>query len=171
MSMLATLLGIILGMFCFSIITKYMNNTVNKESAKLDEDSFIIRKPKSKVIFHSFILFAWVIIFALYQKGIIFEKNMFFYVITALVIIMSLYKIQYCMYRKIEVDGDKITDTKGNVYHISDFTSCKIIDSAFMLFIDNAPTLKLERDDIGYDLFMKKVFDSKMQIVDLRKKA
>ncbi|WP_294466449.1 hypothetical protein [uncultured Anaerofustis sp.] len=169
MSLIATLIGIFLGMICFSMWSRYMQNSVKKETENLDEHNFTVKKPKSKVVFHSVILFAWVIIFALYQSGIIFEKNIFFYIVTALVVVMSLYRIQYCIYRKITVEGEKITDTKGNVYYFSDFTSCKIIDSAFMLFIDNTPTLKLERDDIGYDTFLKRVFDTGMKVVDLRK--
>ncbi|WP_411328733.1 hypothetical protein [Anaerofustis stercorihominis] len=169
MSLIATLMGIVLGMICFSAWTKYMNDSVNKQTEKLDENNFIVRKPKSKTVFYSVILFAWVIIFALYQGGIIFEKNIFFYAVTALVILMSLYKIQYCIHRKITVEGEKITDTKGNIYYFSDFTSCKIIDSAFMLFIGNTPTLKLERDDVGYNTFLNRVFSTGMKVVDLRK--
>ena len=84
---------------------------------------------------------------------------------------MNLFNVQKAINRKITVENNRITDTKGNVYSFSEFTSCRVINMATILFIDNNPVLKIENDDIGYDIFLQKLKEYNIQIIDLRKKS
>ena len=76
MSIIATIIGIILGVFCFSMWTKYMSKTVKKKSLKIDENNFVMKKPQSKVVFHTGILIFTVAAFALYKQGLIFQDSL-----------------------------------------------------------------------------------------------
>ena len=171
MSIIATIIGIILGVICFSMWTKYMSKTVKRKSLKIDENNFVMKKPQSKVVFHTGILIFTVAAFALYKQGLIFQDSLMWDILFIVVILMNLFNVQKAINRKITVENNKITDTKGNVYSFSEFTSCRVINMATILFIDNNPVLKIENDDIGYDIFLQKLKEYNIKIIDLRKKS
>ena len=50
MSLIATLMGIVLGMICFSAWTKYMNDSVNKQTEKLDENNLDVYKRQVSIL-------------------------------------------------------------------------------------------------------------------------
>lgn len=170
MSIIATIIGIILGVFCFSIWTKYMRRTTNKKTEKINENYFIMKKPVSKVVFNTIILILIVAAFALYKQGLIFHDTIIWDILFIIVILMNLFTIQKSINRKIIVEDEKITDSKGNIFYFHQFTSCRIINMATILFIDNNPVLKIENDDIGYNVFLKKLKQYNIQIIDMRRK-
>lgn len=170
MSIIATIIGIILGVFCFSIWTKYMKRTTNKKTEKINENYFIMKKPVSKVVFNTIILILIVAAFALYKQGLIFHDTIIWDILFIIVILMNLFTIQKSINRKIIVEDERITDSKGNIFYFHQFTSCRIINMATILFIDNNPVLKIENDDIGYNVFLKKLKQYNIQIIDMRRK-
>lgn len=170
MSIIATIIGIILGVFCFSIWTKYMKRTTNKKTEKINENYFIMKKPISKVVFNTIILILIVAAFALYKQGLIFHDTIIWDILFIIVILMNLFTIQKAINRKIIVEDERITDSKGNIFYFHQFTSCRIINMATILFIDNNPVLKIENDDIGYNVFLKKLKQYNIQIIDMRRK-
>ena len=170
MSIIATIIGIILGVFCFSIWTKYMRRTTNKKAEKINENYFIMKKPISKVVFNTIILILIVAAFALYKQGLIFHDTIIWDILFIIVILMNLFTIQKAINRKIIVEDERITDSKGNIFYFHQFTSCRIINMATILFIDNNPVLKIENDDIGYNVFLKKLKQYNIQIIDMRRK-
>lgn len=170
MSIIATIIGIILGVFCFSIWTKYMKRTTNKKTEKINENYFIMKKPISKVVFNTIILILIVAAFALYKQGLIFHDTIIWDILFIIVILMNLFTIQKSINRKIIVEDERITDSKGNIFYFHQFTSCRIINMATILFIDNNPVLKIENDDIGYNVFLKKLKQYNIQIIDMRRK-
>lgn len=170
MSIIATIIGIILGVFCFSIWTKYMRRTTNKKTEKINENYFIMKKPVSKVVFNTIILILIVAAFALYKQGLIFHDTIIWDILFIIVILMNLFTIQKSINRKIIVEDERITDSKGNIFYFHQFTSCRIINMATILFIDNDPVLKIENDDIGYNVFLKKLKQYNIQIIDMRSK-
>lgn len=170
MSIIATIIGIILGVFCFSIWTKYMKRTTNKKTEKINENYFIMKKPVSKVVFNTIILILIVAAFALYKQGLIFHDTIIWDILFIIVILMNLFTIQKAINRKIIVEDERITDSKGNIFYFHQFTSCRIINMATILFIDNNPVLKIENDDIGYNVFLKKLKQYNIQIIDMRRK-
>lgn len=170
MSIIATIIGIILGVFCFSIWTKYMRKTTNKKTEKINENYFIMKKPVSKVVFNTIILILIVAAFALYKQGLIFHDTIIWDILFIIVILMNLFTIQKSINRKIIVEDERITDSKGNIFYFHQFTSCRIINMATILFIDNNPVLKIENDDIGYNVFLKKLKQYNIQIIDMRRK-
>ncbi len=172
MSIIATIIGIFLGMFCFSLWTKYMNKTVNKKTETINnKDYFIMKKPKSKVVFHTAILILIAAGFALYKQGLIFHDSIIWDVLFIFVIIMNLFSVQKAINRKVIIEDERITDAKGNTFYFYQFTSCRIINMATILFIDNNPALKIENDDIGYNIFLEKLKNYNIQIIDMRKKS
>ncbi len=170
MSIIATIIGIILGVFCFSIWTKYMKRTTNKKTEKINENYFIMKKPVSKVVFNTIILILIVAAFAFYKQGLIFHDTIIWDILFIIVILMNLFTIQKAINRKIIVEDERITDSKGNIFYFHQFTSCRIINMATILFIDNNPVLKIENDDIGYNVFLKKLKQYNIQIIDMRRK-
>ena len=129
-----------------------------------------MKKPVSKVVFNTIILILIVAAFALYKQGLIFHDTIIWDILFIIVILMNLFTIQKAINRKIIVEDERITDSKGNIFYFHQFTSCRIINMATILFIDNNPVLKIENDDIGYNVFLKKLKQYNIQIIDMRRK-
>lgn len=167
---ISIIIGFLVGFFLFNIWAKQLNVAVKIENQKLDENYFIIKKTTAKTIFYSVLLIFWVIVFAVYNNGLMFKNNIFLTIVIMFMIIITFYNVQKSIHRKIIVNKEHITTTNGDTYFLHEFTSCKIIDFAFMLFIDDIPILKIEKDDIGYDLLLEKIYNLDIKIIDLRKK-
>lgn len=141
-----------------------MKKAAQVKGRKLDINNFVMQKPKSKTILHTFILILEVAGFALLKGGIIFNDTIIWNVLFIIVTILSLLNIQKSIHRKIIVKNNFLTDANGNTYSFSDFTGVKVLNKVSIIFVNNIPTIRIENDDIGYDLLLEKLKNNNIKI-------
>lgn len=155
MSALALILGIVLGMFTYRVFRNRMLRSAASQSESITGDIFTIKKPFIKTAANTVLLVVWIAIFAVYKNGLLFEQSRSFDILSVIVALMIFYQIYTCINNKTEVYTNTVTDKRGNRYYFSDFSGYRRIGSSVVVYFENRPVIKVDRDDIGFERFIE----------------
>lgn len=163
MSALALIIGIILGMTSFRVFKNYMNSSAKRQSEEITGDIFTIRKPFAKTAVNTVLLIVWISIFALYKNGLLFSQSAAFDILSVIIALMIFYQVYTCINSKVEVYNNTVTDKRGNRYFFTDFSFYRIIGTSVVVYFDNNPVIRVDRDDIGYERFLEMLEEYSIQ--------
>lgn len=151
-------LGLALGIGAYIVWMKYMKKSIEKQNINLNKDDFVIKRTKVGVIFYTLILVLCVIVF------VVRERTLWYTLFTIFMVVVSVYKIQFDINRKIIVKDNFVTTEKGEVYNFSEFDFCRTNGKLLYVFKNNRPIIKLNNEDVGFNVFVEKLKNANVEI-------